>query len=118
MFQNGFNHKTIECNNDSFLKILLKSHLPWKANRFYLNWGSHNQPIQSLGTSPRIPKPRNVRIKPINNKAYRKVYHHICLQNRNSKRVSQIKSKALKPSLPNLRQVSIPKWEPNKHTNS
>ena len=41
-----------------------------------------NQPIPSLGPSLRISKPRNLRNKPINNKTYRKVYHHICLQNR------------------------------------
>ena len=82
MFQNGYNHKTIECNNDSFSKIHLRSHLPQKANWFYLNWASQNQPIQSIGPSPRISKPRDIRIKPINNKAYHKVYHHICLQNK------------------------------------
>ena len=28
MFKNGFKYKTIECNNDSFSKIPLRSHLP------------------------------------------------------------------------------------------
>ena len=64
-----------------FSKIPLKSYLPRKANRFYLIQESQNQPIPSLGPSPRISKPRNIRIKLINNKAYRKVYHHICLKN-------------------------------------
>ena len=82
MFQNGFNHKIQECNNNYFSKISLRSHLPWKVNQFYVNRAPQNQPIQSLGPSPRISEPRNTRIKPINNKAYRKVYCYTVSINR------------------------------------
>ena len=60
-----------------FLKIPLKSHLPRKANQIYLNQASHNQPIQSLGPSPRVLEPRYKIIKTINNKAYHKVPLHL-----------------------------------------
>ena len=60
-----------------FLKISLKSHLPRKANQIYLNRASHNQPIQSLGSSPRVSEPKNKIIKPINNKAYHKLPLHL-----------------------------------------
>ena len=33
MFQNGFNHEILECNNNNFLKIPLRSYLPQKANQ-------------------------------------------------------------------------------------
>ena len=57
-----------------FQKFPLKSYFPWKANQFYLNWAPPpKQAIQLLGPSPRISKPRNTLIKPINNKAYHKV---------------------------------------------
>ena len=65
--------KTTFIKHGYFPKIPLKSYLPWKANQFYLNWASQNQPIQSLGPSLRISKPRNRMIKPIINKAYHKV---------------------------------------------
>ena len=49
MFRNEFNHKIIDCNNDSFSKILLRSYLPQKDNQFYLNQAPPNQATQSLG---------------------------------------------------------------------
>ena len=58
----------------SFSKNPIKSYLPQEANQFYLNQAPPpKQAIQLLGPSPRISKPRNTIIKPINNKAYHKV---------------------------------------------
>ena len=55
-------------------KIPLRSYLPRKANQFYINRAPPpKQAIQLLGPSPRISKPKNTMIKPINNKAYHKV---------------------------------------------
>ena len=51
-----------------FPKNPLKSYLPRKANKFYLNRASQNQLIQSLGPSPRMSEPRNTMINPISNK--------------------------------------------------
>ena len=73
MFQNGFNHEILECNNNYFSKIPLRSYLPHKANQFYLNRAPWNQPIPSLGPSSKISEPRNKMIKPINNNAHHKV---------------------------------------------
>ena len=74
IFQNVFNPKQHLCNMVIFQKIPKKSYLSQEANQFYLNRAPRpKQTIQLLGPSPRISKPRNTMIKPINNKAYHKV---------------------------------------------
>ena len=76
------NPKTTFMQHGYFSKIPIKKLLPLVVQSKFTSTGHRIQPIKSLGPSPRILKPRNIRIKPINNKVYCKVYHHICLQNR------------------------------------
>ena len=77
MFQNGFNHEILECNNNSFSKISLRSYLSQKANQFYLNRAPWNQLIPSLDPSSKISEPRNKMINPINNNVHHKVQSNL-----------------------------------------
>ena len=114
MFQNGFNHKILQCNNDFFLRISLRSHLPQKSNPNLpqldtaFNQSSyqfHHQVPQNLETQ--VSSQLITRLTT-------KLHHQICLH-KSEMIPSKIKPKALKPSLTSPRQVPLPKREPNKH---
>ena len=114
MFQNGFNHKILQCNNDSFFTNPINKPLTSEVQSKFTSIGYCIQPIKLLDPSPSTLELENTIIKPINNKAYYKLHYQICLHK--SERISsKIKLKVLKPSLTIPRQVPLPKGELNKH---
>ena len=110
-----FYPKTTFMQHDYFPKIPLKSYLPQQSNPNLPQLGTAFNQIKLLVPLPSALEPRNISIKPINNKAYYKLHYQICLH-KLEMIPSKIKPKALKPSLTISTQVPLPKSEPNKHT--